>query len=136
VTAIAGHPFIYDIDIDENVLGSTYSWYIEGTSPEDGDAPAFEYTRTADKNNDLEVTLTEEDAGTYVVYVTNPELPDLTLQSEPVTINVEEPCIVPQSQIDALMSIYHAAGGENWTSENDDDEGNDWDIDKNPDVSR
>jgi hypothetical protein len=111
VTAIAGHPFIYDINIDENVLGSTYSWYIEGTSPDNGDIPVFEYTTTEEKNNDLEETLTTEQAGTYVVYVTNPELSDLRLQSEPITINID---CVPQSERDALIAFYDSTNGDKW----------------------
>ena len=118
VNAISGESFVFNITIDEEMVGSTYSWYREGTTPDSG-SPVFEYTTDGTKNNDLEVTLTEDQAGTYVVYVTNDQFKDadgnalLTLQSEPITINVSH-CDVPAEERQALIDLYNSTGGDNW----------------------
>ncbi|WP_428741888.1 PKD domain-containing protein, partial [Tenacibaculum sp.] len=57
------------------------------------------------------------DAGVYHVLATNSIVTGLTLERNPITLNVAaNACGVPQSERDALMAFYNATGGTSWTN--------------------
>ncbi len=64
--------------------------------------------------------ISDFDLGTYDCMITNPNVPGLTLYKNPISLINP----VPQSEKDALIALYNATGGPNWT--------NTWDL--NSDV--
>ena len=133
VYATVGESFKFELDIDEGIENNVYEWYIKGRIPGVHE-PEFRYTYSDNNTNDLETVYERAGTYNYKIYVTNSGLPKLTLISKPITIIVQSPCSVPQEQVDALMSFYENAGGEDWKSENDGDDTNNWDPVNNPDV--
>jgi len=70
--------------------------------------------------NDTEITgetgktliITDLTQNAYYCEVTNTDFPDLTLKSESVLL----PAGVSKTEYDALVALYNATGGENWTN--------------------
>ncbi len=102
----AGQSYTINLGIDENVPNNQYRWLKDGI--ETDITTTNSYTVTANNS---------EDAGIYTCEVTNPDLPLLTLYSEPVTITVEENCHgVTCEEYDALVELYNSTNGPGWTN--------------------
>ncbi len=88
--------------VDRTVTGSsnTYSWFKDGV--------AFE---NAGGTFDLDIQAFE-DRGIFRVQVTNSLLPDLTLTTRVVAVGVSS---LEQDQ-EALLLLYEATGGDQWTN--------------------
>ncbi|WP_211075647.1 immunoglobulin domain-containing protein [Aquimarina sp. MMG016] len=56
------------------------------------------------------------DAGTYYVSVTNTVVTGLTLERNPITVEVKTTCNVSDGERQALIDIYNATNGANWTN--------------------
>jgi len=102
-----GETLSINLGIDAVVTFNTYVWYKNGVQ-----------WQTVNGENLITFTnIQPEDAGTYVVEVSNPQLPELTLESYPITIEVEEnltnTCRFQDSL--ALVEFYNATGGPDWT---------------------
>jgi len=105
----AGESLTINLGIDAGITDNVYTWYKDGAA-----------YRTLTGNNQLTFnSLTTADAGVYTVEVANPGAPELTLESFPITLQVEDaPCRRQDSL--ALVELYNATGGPNWT--------NTWDL--------
>lgn len=106
---LAGQDYTFDLIIDDTVTTNTYKWYKNGV---------LYQTKTGD--NTLALTnVTTSDIGTYTCEITNPNIPDLTLESHPYRLSVIDPdCRMKDSLI--LVDLYNATNGANWT--------NTWDL--------
>lgn len=59
---------------------------------------------------------TEDDAGTYHFTVTNTDIPGLELERHPITLNVIASCDVSPAERQALIALYTATNGPNWSN--------------------
>ena len=108
ITLAEGNNFTIDLGIDENISDNEYVWFKDGIAIDTTNANQFTLPI---------VTLT--DAGIYTCKVTNPGAPDLTLQSKSYTLEVEgDPIenrtVIIQDSL-ALVALYNATDGDNWT---------------------
>ena len=99
---------------DEAAEGNSYQWLKDDTALE-------EATDDTLANDFLAV----EDQGTYRLQVTNPGLPDLTLESGDFFVIVNDNGVLADDSL-ALVALYQALDGPNWTSQQDADPDNDW----------
>ena len=109
-----------------NCSGSAnvYQWYKGITPLSDGGNLSGTQTATLQINN-----IQLADAGIYHCRVSNTTVTDLTIYRNDIILNVTNPpCSIPQTEIDALLALYNSTNGANWTSENDGDTTNDWNI--------
>lgn len=97
ITLNAGENYTIDLGIDESITSNVYQWFKDGQ--------IFQQTSV----NQLTVT----EPGVFTAKVTNPNAPDLTLESYAVTI---EPGVDCTGNRDVLMAIYNATNGSNWTN--------------------
>ena len=82
-----------------------YEWYKDGQP----------YTTITGDNQLVFSNPQLSDAGVYYVRVTNPGASQLTLESFPITLQVEvNPCRQQDSL--ALVALYNATNGPNWTN--------------------
>ncbi len=95
-----------NVSFDRTVGGSAnqYQWYRNGTMLQ-GQTNA---TLTLN-------SVGTSDAGTYHVEVTSPLAPDLTLFSRNITLNIGSPLTDLESDSLALVALYNATDGPNWT---------------------
>ncbi len=91
---------IYTVDRTVTGTSNTYSWFKDGV--------AFENTGGT---FDLDIQAFD-DRGIFRVQVTNSLLPDLTLTTRPLAVRVSS---LEQDQ-EALLTLYEATGGDNWTN--------------------
>ncbi|SMO50641.1 leucine-rich repeat domain-containing protein [Gracilimonas mengyeensis] len=90
------------LSIDLDYEGNQYQWYKNGVLLEGA--------------TDTEITIshvTESDYGTYIAEVTNPALPDLILESEPISL-LQDGAVEADSL--ALVALYNATEGPNWNT--------------------
>jgi Leucine-rich repeat (LRR) protein len=59
---------------------------------------------------------TEDDAGTYHFTATNTDIPSLELERHPITLNVIASCDVSPAERQALIALYTATNGPNWSN--------------------
>lgn len=71
-------------DFDENIMTNVYEWFKDTVSIGAGNGKSITLTN-----------ITQANAGEYVLKVTNPNAPDLTLMSEAVTISVTSSSCMP-----------------------------------------
>ena len=98
--------YTLDLLIDDTVTTSTYTWYKNGV-----------LYKTIKGSNKLPFTpFTSNDVGKYTVKITNPLAPQLTLESDSITLNAL-PMLVCDRRSDSLelVKFYNATGGKNWT---------------------
>ncbi|TGV01071.1 leucine-rich repeat domain-containing protein [Flavivirga rizhaonensis] len=86
-------------------LNNNYQWFKDGIAI-DG-ATEREYTI----NN-----AAETDSGVYHFTATNSVITGLTLERNPITLNVEQTCTVAATERQALIDLYNTLGGANWTN--------------------
>ncbi len=84
ISASVGAPLTVDLGIDEGIADNVYQWYKDGQP----------YTTITGDNQLVFSSLQLSDAGVYTVEVTNPGAPELTLESFPITLQVEQSCSV------------------------------------------
>jgi Leucine-rich repeat (LRR) protein len=99
-----GDALTINLGIDAAITSNVYKWYKNG---------ALYQTNTGNNKlifNNLALT----DAGIYTCQVTNPNAPLLTLYSRKATLNVALSCRTSDSL--ALVDLYNATGGANWTN--------------------
>ncbi|MDO5981448.1 leucine-rich repeat domain-containing protein [Flavivirga spongiicola] len=85
---------------------NSYQWYKDGTAIVG--ATSKDYTINP-------VALT--DAGVYHVVATNSIVTGLTLERNTITLGVTaDTCVVSTTERDALMALYNATDGANWTN--------------------
>src|SRR5690606_24382647 len=98
--------FTIDLGIDSTIADNIYYWYKDGIAIDTTSVNKFTFE-----------PILPSDAGTYTCEVTNPQVPDLTLQIAPITINVvsSEGRTVPESDSLALVALYKSTNGDNWT---------------------
>ena len=87
VTLNEGDNYTLSFLIDPNTSNSTYRWYRNNTLVSTTTTPTLTLN-----------AVTLNNAGLYRCEVTNPNLPDLTLESEEITINLNLPAIPPNDQ--------------------------------------
>jgi len=88
-----GDDYTFSFSIDPSLTNSTYKWYRNGTLVATTTTPSWTLTTAA-----------LNDAGVYHVEVTNPDLGDLTLKSEPITLGVDLPALPPNDKcVDATV---------------------------------
>jgi formylglycine-generating enzyme required for sulfatase activity/Leucine-rich repeat (LRR) protein len=86
ITATAGSLLEIDLGIDDTVTTNTYQWYKDGQP----------YT-TINGNNTLSFDPVQvDDAGVYWVHITNPNVPELTLESHPINVEVSPFLVSPE----------------------------------------
>ena len=83
---------------------NSYQWYKDDVAITG--ATSKDYTIT---------NATIVDNGVYKVLATNSIVTGLTLERNIITVNVV-PCVVPDGERDALMALYNATDGDNWTN--------------------
>ena len=98
---------ILEIDVAPYWLSENdeFQWYQNGT-PIEGETNSFLDLSPASKS----------DSGTFYLEITNPRVPDLTLQSQNKEVFVNDIVIsdIPISEYEALVALYHSTDGENW----------------------
>lgn len=86
----ANTTFTYDLQVDEQITDNIYIWYKNGQ---------FHQENIGD--NDLTfANLTSNDTGIYHCEITNPRVPDLTLLTYPITLNVAGCNLTPGASCD------------------------------------
>ncbi|WP_170110157.1 3-coathanger stack domain-containing protein [Flavilitoribacter nigricans] len=91
IEADAGTSLVIDLMVDDTVSSNVYQWYKAG-----------EFYQEVTGSNELSFnTLQLGDSGDYVCLITNPNLPDLSLMSRVITLQVEE-VILPDCDDDML----------------------------------
>lgn len=105
LTANVVDPITLTTGADFNAAGNVYTWKL--------DATVIPGATSADY---AIASLLPEDAGVYTLEVTNPDAPDLTLVSAPITLEVTE--FWPINVADSLMllDVYNTLGGTAWTN--------------------
>ena len=78
IHAYANAPLAIDLGIDDTVTTNIYQWYKDGQA----------YTIINGENTLTFNSIQLSDAGTYWVHITNPNAPELTLESYPITLVV------------------------------------------------
>lgn len=101
-TAVAGKPFA--ITIPCGGIYNHYKWFKNNA----------QLTIAPDASQLTFPAIQTSDAGTYNVAVINDSVPNLTLTSYPVHINIKEPSISERDSL-ALVALYNATNGPNWT---------------------
>jgi Leucine-rich repeat (LRR) protein len=102
-----GDSLTIDLEIDEGLQSNRYRWSKDGA----------EY-RIILGDNSLEIpSITLADIGTYIVEITNPNAPELTLESHPIRVVVEERMSCRERDSLALVALYQATDGPNWIIE-------------------
>lgn len=97
-----------DLLVDESINNNEYSWFKNGVP----------YTTIIGNNNLNIPSIQLSDNGTYTVRVSNPEVPDLILESYPIEIIIQtilSPCHTQDSL--ELVELYNNTGGPDWTYE-------------------
>ncbi len=105
-TVAEGQYLEIDLEIDPDILANSYKWY------QNGDVD----TTIVGSNKLIFDPVILSDTGTYLVEVSNADVPNLVLTSYPITIVVNESCRYRDSL--TLVAIYentHEAG--NWDVE-------------------
>ncbi|MEM9337183.1 MAG: hypothetical protein AAGA66_00520 [Bacteroidota bacterium] len=97
----------FDLSVPELLTdGGSYQWYKNGLPIED--ATAANYART---------NLAADASGMYFLEVTHPDIPLLTINSAPFSVNVSDQtidCGISVAEREALIDFYQATGGDNW----------------------
>lgn len=105
ITKAPNENLIIDLLIDDTVTTNVYKWYKDG-----------HLHSTINGNNKLVINNVQiEDAGSYYCEVTNPNIPELTLQSYSIVVRIFD-AICHQNDSLALVDLYNATNGANWTS--------------------
>jgi Leucine-rich repeat (LRR) protein len=99
-----GESLTIPLGIDGAITTNVYKWYKNGTL----------YQTNTGNNRLIFNNLALTDAGVYTCQVTNPNAPLLTLYSRKATVNVISSCRTSDSL--ALVDLYNATGGANWTT--------------------
>ncbi|PHN05232.1 T9SS type A sorting domain-containing protein [Flavilitoribacter nigricans] len=110
IYALDGMPVTIDLQIDDTVSTSQYDWFKDGV-----------YFQTVMGDNELHfANFTAADVGIYHCQITNPNAPDLTLESKQIFLEMAG--ATPCRQADSLMlvDLYQALNGPGWT--------NSWDL--------
>ncbi len=84
---------------------NSYQWFKDGIAIEDA----------TEKNYTIE-NATEADSGIYHFTATNSIVTGLILERNPITLNVEQTCAVAETERQALIDLYTALSGANWTN--------------------
>lgn len=93
---------IIDLQVDGEINSNIYTWYKNETS-----------YQTIEGSNKLTFqNIQASDAGIYTVEVTNPNLPDLTLYSYPITIQVNEEL---ENQLETTITASDKEGASDET---------------------
>jgi gliding motility-associated-like protein len=83
VSATIGQSLTIDLGIDDTVTTNVYQWYKDGQP----------YTLINGDNSLTFPSIQMSDEGTYWVHVTNPNAPDLTLESNAIIIEINNGCL-------------------------------------------
>ncbi len=81
-----------------------YQWYHNGVAIDSATSDTYHIASAG-----------PEDEGTYLLEITNTVATGLTLTSRPVFVNLKLPPVVVQDSL-ALVALYNATNGDNWTN--------------------
>jgi PKD repeat protein/Leucine-rich repeat (LRR) protein len=88
-----GSPLELNIGVDENITGTNYQWYRNGLPVQSSLVPVLAI-------NNLQGT----DLGVYHVEITNPNLPELTLRSYDITLDVVSSISNTEEQLEFILA--------------------------------
>ncbi len=101
VTLDEGDPLMLQIPVGG--ASNQYQWFKDGSEIPNATSDTYTVAST-----------TLDDAGVYTLVITNTVATALTLQSEPITVTVTPS--VPAEERQALVALYNATDGDNWTN--------------------
>ncbi len=108
-----GSPVTISTTIDTNTEpASVYTWYKNNALLQNQEGI------TINGPNITISSMSEANVGTYTYKITNTAAPALTLESNPITLQIcEQDCDtgIPQTEYLALLDLYNQAGGQRWT---------------------
>jgi Leucine-rich repeat (LRR) protein len=99
---------LLEMDINSSYLSDNdqYQWYHDESAIPNANNFVYE------KQN-----VGKNDAGTYVLKITNPLIPELILQSHNINVEIIELVSgIPRTEYEALKSLYNSTNGDNWTN--------------------
>lgn len=122
VTKYDGQFFSFDISQEYISTNDKFQWYNDTTLIVGENSAIIQFS-----------PVTQANSGTYHVEITNPDVPNLRLQSYDKTLYVNSSvgAGVPLSEYNALVDFYNSTQGNNWTNNTNwldtiDHEVNDW----------
>ncbi len=99
--------FTINLGIDKAIKDNVYKVYLINNG-------VLNFQFSQDTNNILFSNPQAGSSGRYIVQVTNPRLPNLTLKSKTISLRVCD----PQKDSTELVRLFNATGGVNWTNKN------------------
>lgn len=100
-------PLIIDLGIDKNVKDNKYDVYLLNHD-------VLNYQFSQDSNKILFSNPQASNSGRYIVKVSNPQLPSLSLQSKTISLRICD----TQKDSNELVKLYNSTGGSSWTNHN------------------